>query len=291
MSVETGFADYGGVQAQWQELLAGSVRAYNRDAPDYLAERIATLTVQAPSVARIDQFDGNFQHFLGPDTVFHPTIDGAGFRMDDPAAYGKAVEVLPRYRKLADYTALTGYRATVLGATQRGLEHYLGSNPGPTAKRRHTALLKTRATASSSTSGDHSIADFKRAALCAQRVAVASNIHHVFGCAPVCEIGLLQVDTQPQVLHAFMVIRGNGEDLLYDPTNPALIVSTDARRITTLPAIFPVGQLITTERFVAVGAELNSVITRDPVNATEVARHHTQLSFTTVALGKALRPV
>jgi hypothetical protein len=281
------FADYAAVRSQWQGLLEAPLAIYKRDAPDYIQQRLAALAVQTVEPDRILAVDGNFQRFIGAGASMHPGVEANGFIMDDSRLYGALHRTL-RAPVSPHVNQTEGFTARAIGAAQRTTDQYFGRTLPKAPQRRLELLFSEPGTNGVSTDGTLPIAKFKGIAACAERAAAANDILHVLGMAPVYETGIMQVENRTPEPHAFLVVSGDGKNLLYDPANPAIILNRRSRAVDTQPAIYEVDSIITEERMIEVGGLLHTLKQRPkgPVVSSSL-----QVRFVTHEDGNNYKPV
>lgn len=305
MEQQSQFGDYERVRSQWESLLEGPERTYNRDAPDFVQERLAILALQAEPPKRIDAFEGNFQQFLGDDTALYPHPLSAGFVMNDNRLHKGLSQLLARPASPYLAPEVTGYRARALYTAHAAQEKYFGAAPlslNPQALRKRYKLLFAHEQKALSPPR-LSIAVLRKFAACAERAAAANNVLHIFGFAPIYEMGAAELgewrstrkransrpDTSQSNPHAFLVVTGDTAPLLYDPTNACPLLDKRGRFLETLPPTYQNNSL-TKERGVEIDCTLNAIKWR-PNRIGFIIRSQLSVRYRTHHEGRLLQPI
>jgi len=213
---------------------------------------------------------------------------GKDYKLDDPTIYDHIAPLLyTTYHKIFEKVGgdpVRAYLNAAIRTAQYTQQVYFGSVAGNVKKR--WQLL-----------GDildddtevKSITDLKSVAVCSERAAVANNVLQILGFNPVLETGQLDAEGTPQPeAHVFLFIQGsNGEEHLYDPTNPQPYYDSEGNLLETAPALYPAGNALSMRSEPVTGQHKTYRIQQDgSVEVTEIRN----MKFTLSPNGTELHP-
>lgn len=238
--------DYTRVSQQVENLLTLNDNEFSQSVGGFVSARVAELIEQKPPKTELSGLSGNYKGFLRPDSEVIPYFLGTGFYVNDDDIYNLALRHARDFRTLfapkLENDPEKLYRNVAIWATQYAQQEYFGNlGPSEEGKIARQSLLARGEDIEEENVLPTSIAEFKNVAMCAERAAVANNILRFFGMNPVFVMGELRVGDQKSALHAYLVFKNsNGQDTIYDPTNPSKTYKNESGVI-TYPAAYVVG--------------------------------------------------
>jgi len=207
----------------------------------YIDRRVQELA-QTDNGKPVGFAHGGTETFIGPQTaMIGAALMDKPYYLDDPKAYEAAV---PTIKAGYDYyqdklTPEKAYINAVIAGANYGQAVYFESYVGDLARR-------------GAVSGDfidedakeaNSIADYKRVAVCQERAGVAHDTLLIFGVTSRLEGGYLESTdkdgSKQSEAHAFLVVTTHeGEQFIFDPTNPIVHKDKDGAIKNISPAIY-----------------------------------------------------
>lgn len=237
------------VRNQIVDILELPVEEYDQAVAELINKRHDEL-VSKSIPKRIHGIGGNYQGFFHPDSEIAPAYSGTGFKVDDSEVYAPFAKHLRYFYELFfkqfDGDKAKAYRNAVIYAAQYAQQDYFGNiHPGKEAARAREDLIWRGAFVTDEPEDEQvaSVSQFKNIAMCAERAAVANNLMHIAGFNPVYVMGELKLGDKRSELHAYLVMQNSeGTNVIYDPTNPHLLLNEEGGIASSYPGIYKVDE-------------------------------------------------
>ncbi|GEM_PF-1207077 len=207
----------------------------------YIKQRLEDLTnnSKAGEISHIGK--RTHEGFLGPKMKIRRNMIVDPFVMDDPNLYVDFFETIQKLRKTKGWEEKS-LKEIMPSATQATLSKYFGNIIGGTnaeANNREFYLDHT-----SADSPEISIKELKGKgiAVCAEKGAAAQNLLAFIGlesdfiASSNCRIPAEEKESA----HYFILVHGPKADIIYDPTNPRMILDKDNNLVSYSPAMYPI---------------------------------------------------
>ncbi|MBP6855666.1 MAG: hypothetical protein KBC26_01695 [Candidatus Pacebacteria bacterium] len=219
------------------------IDAPEEEQKEFIERRLAFLSKNAES-GEISHISRQIHAgFLGPDMKIRRSMIVDPFVVNDPSLYTHFLKTIKTFRTTRGWEEKT-LREIVPFAIQWSLSEYFGNataNQDTEVQNREFYLEHT-----SAESQPISIKELKgrEFAVCAEKAAVAQNLLAFVGMEAdlIASASCRIVSEGEDGAHYYILIHGPKGDIIYDPTNPRLLLDRDRKLISYSPAVYPISE-------------------------------------------------
>jgi len=208
----------------------------------YIEERLKSLTANSKpgEISLVDQTI--YSGFLGPEMKIRHSMIVSPFVVDDPDIYLLFFNVIRKFKEREDWKGKS-LREIMPFAIQAALSEYFGNAIGGVSTESRNREFYLDASLESDQISINELKG-KKIAVCAEKAAVAQNLlafvelESKLIASSHCRIP----EEDKYTAHMYILIHGVDGDMIYDPTNPVLIISKEGKLISYYPALYPITQ-------------------------------------------------
>lgn len=206
----------------------------------FVKERLESLGKTAKAGELSHVWNAVHNGFLGPKMEIRRNLMVDPFVMDDPDLYGCLFAVLKKFRETPGWKEKP-LRSIMPGAVQWTLSSYFGNAVSGSRTEQKNRAFYLDHTSDASQSIHLQELKEKNLAVCAEKGAAAQNLLAFVGLdSDLIATGECRIpaDTQ-EGAHYFILLHAQSGDMIYDPTNPSLVLDEYGKVTSYSPAIYP----------------------------------------------------
>lgn len=207
----------------------------------YIEKRLTTLAENAESGEMSHIGHSIHKGFLGPKMEIRRNMIVDPFVIDDSDLYADLFETVRKFKKAEGWKEKS-LREIIPGAIQWTLSKYFGNIAAGTSTEMQNREFYLDHTSAESPSISIRELKGKGFAVCAEKGAAAQNLLAFVGMESdlIASSGCRLPAEAEEDAHYYILIHGPKGDMIYDPTNPRILLDKDGKLTNYSPAMYPV---------------------------------------------------